>query len=136
MLFRSDHMGRMDPKLGASDPAFAVIRRLIDKGKTWVKLAGAYLNTAEGPPLYADATRLALAFSRDLKRAGIAARVRVADAVQYDRRRITYDYDMIEYRWDQSLSPGNEQAFYWGSEAADAQGTRKDRKSTRLNSSH
>ena len=31
---------------------------------------------------------------------------------------------MIEYRWDQSLSPGNEQAFYWGSAAADADGTR------------
>ena len=71
-----------------------------------------------------DQERLALAFSRDLKRAGIAARVRVVDAVQYDRRRLTYDYDMIEYRWDQSLSPGNEQAFYWGSAAADADGTR------------
>ena len=35
---------------------------------------------------------------------------------------ITYDFDMIEYRWDQSLSPGNEQAFYWGSAAADARG--------------
>ena len=58
------------------------------------------------------------------KRAGIALRVRVVDAVQYDRRRITYDFDMIQYRWDQSLSPGNEQAFYWGSAAADAQGTR------------
>ena len=34
-----------------------------------------------------------------------------------------YDFDMIEYRWDQSLSPGNEQAFYWGSAAADEQGT-------------
>jgi peptide/nickel transport system substrate-binding protein len=44
--------------------------------------------------------------------------------VQYDRRRLTYDFDMIEYRWDQSLSPGNEQAFYWGSAAADADGTR------------
>ena len=65
--------------------------------------------------------RLALAFARDLKRAGIAMRVRVVDAVQYDRRRITYDFDMIEYRWDQSLSPGNEQAFYWGSAAADEQ---------------
>jgi peptide/nickel transport system substrate-binding protein len=31
---------------------------------------------------------------------------------------------MIEYRWDESLSPGNEQAFYWGSAAADADGTR------------
>ena len=71
-----------------------------------------------------DQERLALAFSRDLKRAGITAHVRVADAVQYDRRRITYDFDMIEYRWDQSLSPGNEQAFYWGSAAVDAQGTR------------
>ena len=50
--------------------------------------------------------------------------MRVVDAVQYDRRRLTYDYDMIEYRWDQSLSPGNEQAFYWGSAAADADGTR------------
>jgi peptide/nickel transport system substrate-binding protein len=48
----------------------------------------------------------------------------MVDAVQYDQRRITFDYDMIQYRWEQSLSPGNEQAFYWGSEAADQQGTR------------
>ena len=34
------------------------------------------------------------------------------------------DFDMIQNRWDQSLSPGNEQWFYWGSEAADNQGTR------------
>ena len=44
--------------------------------------------------------------------------------MQYDQRRVTYDFDMIEYRWDESLSPGNEQAFYWGSAAADADGTR------------
>jgi peptide/nickel transport system substrate-binding protein len=30
----------------------------------------------------------------------------------------------MHYRWDQSLSPGNEQNFYWGSAAADAPGTR------------
>ena len=71
-----------------------------------------------------DQERLGLAYARDLKRAGIAVRVRVVDAVQYDRRRLTYDYDMIEFRWDQSLSPGNEQAFYWGSASADADGTR------------
>jgi peptide/nickel transport system substrate-binding protein len=68
--------------------------------------------------------RLALAFQRDLKRAGLDARVRVVDAVQYDRRRQTYDFDMIQNRWDQSLSPGNEQSFYWGSAAADVPGTR------------
>jgi peptide/nickel transport system substrate-binding protein len=48
----------------------------------------------------------------------------MVDAVQYDQRRITFDFDMIQYRWEQSLSPGNEQGFYWSSEAADQQGTR------------
>jgi peptide/nickel transport system substrate-binding protein len=71
-----------------------------------------------------DQERIALSFSRDLKRAGIAARVRVVDAVQYDRRRLAYDFDMIHNRWDQSLSPGNEQHFYWSSEAAGVDGTR------------
>ena len=68
--------------------------------------------------------RLALLFSQSLKRAGIVAQVRVVDAVQYEGRRLTYDFDMIENRWDQSLSPGNEQTFYWGSAAADQPGTR------------
>jgi peptide/nickel transport system substrate-binding protein len=68
--------------------------------------------------------RLALLFSESLKRAGISARVRVVDAVQYEGRRLTYDFDMIENRYDQSLSPGNEQAFYWGSAAAEQPGTR------------
>jgi peptide/nickel transport system substrate-binding protein len=71
-----------------------------------------------------DEERLALAFASSLRRAGIMARVRVNDAVQYEGRRLSYDFDMIQVRWDQSLSPGNEQAFYWGSAAADAPGTR------------
>ena len=71
-----------------------------------------------------DQERIALAFSRDLKRAGIEAKVRAVDAVQFDQRRLGYDFDMIQNRWDQSLSPGNEQFFYWGSEAADNPGTR------------
>jgi peptide/nickel transport system substrate-binding protein len=71
-----------------------------------------------------DEERLALLFTQSLKRAGIAARVRMVDAVQYEGRRLGYDFDMIENRWDQSLSPGNEQAFYWGSAAADQPGTR------------
>ena len=62
--------------------------------------------------------------SRNLKRAGIDARVRTVDATQFERRRITFDFDMMEYRWEQSLSPGNEQLFYWGSAAADQQGSR------------
>jgi len=71
-----------------------------------------------------DQERIALAYSRDLKRAGIEVRVRAVDPVQFDQRRLGYEFDMIQNRWDQSLSPGNEQAFYWGSQAADITGTR------------
>ena len=71
-----------------------------------------------------DQERLALVFVRNLKRAGIEARVRTVDATQFERRRIGFDFDMMEYRWEQSLSPGNEQLFYWGSAAADEQGSR------------
>jgi D-galactarolactone isomerase len=56
-----DHMGRLPPKLGPDHPAFPVIVDLVSKGRAWVKLAGAYLNTEQGPP-YADATRIAQAF--------------------------------------------------------------------------
>ena len=71
-----------------------------------------------------DQERIALAYARDLKRAGIEVSVRTVDAVQFDQRRLSYEFDMIQNRWDQSLSPGNEQAFYWGSQAADVPGTR------------
>jgi peptide/nickel transport system substrate-binding protein len=71
-----------------------------------------------------DQERLAIAFSQNLKRAGVELRIRTADAVQYEQRRISFDFDMIQSRWDQSLSPGNEQALYWSSAAADAPGSR------------
>jgi peptide/nickel transport system substrate-binding protein len=71
-----------------------------------------------------DQERIALAYQRDLKRAGIEISVRAVDAVQFDQRRLGFEFDMIENRWDQSLSPGNEQSFYFGSQAADIQGTR------------
>ena len=71
-----------------------------------------------------DEQRLALMFASNLKRAGITARVRQVDAVQFETRRIAFDFDMIQNRWDQSLSPGNEQAFYWSLAAADQNGSR------------
>ncbi len=71
-----------------------------------------------------DDERLALAFSNNLARAGIDAEVRLVDDAQYQQRLNTFDFDMIEYRWEQSLSPGNEQSFYFGSAAADQQGSR------------
>jgi len=59
-----DHMGRLPPRQGPDHPAFAAIARLVEGGRTWVKLSGAYLNTEDGPPDYADATRIARSFVR------------------------------------------------------------------------
>src|SRR5262249_53522623 len=71
-----------------------------------------------------DRERLALALARDLKRAGIAANVRLLDSIQYQQRIQTFDFDMMMCWWAQSLSPGNDQSFYFGSAAADEQGSR------------
>ena len=38
------------------------MRKLIDKGRTWVKLSGAYSNSKIGPPTYPDATKIAQTF--------------------------------------------------------------------------
>ncbi len=54
-----DHMGRIPMPDGVKYPAFQVICRLIDKGRTWVKLSGAYQDTKVGPPTYADMTEVA-----------------------------------------------------------------------------
>ena len=56
-----DHLGRIPQPAGVGHPAFAAIRRLLDKGKTWVKLSGAYMDTQEGPPHYADIGHVARA---------------------------------------------------------------------------
>jgi D-galactarolactone isomerase len=59
-----DHLGRLPQPAGIADPAYKVIRRLIDRGRTWVKMSGAYLNSKVGQPTYADATKVAQAFVR------------------------------------------------------------------------
>ncbi|MGQ0672107.1 MAG: extracellular solute-binding protein [Hyphomicrobium sp.] len=67
--------------------------------------------------------RLLSNFIADLKRLGIAARIRVVDSAQYQSRLKSYDYDMVQYSWLASLSPGNEQLFRWSSAVADQPGS-------------
>jgi predicted TIM-barrel fold metal-dependent hydrolase len=57
-----DHKGRLPQPDGVAHPAFAVLRGLIEKGRTWVKLSGAYMDTKAGPPAYADKTAIAQGF--------------------------------------------------------------------------
>ncbi len=68
--------------------------------------------------------RLALTYARSLERLGIEVTVRTADSSEYQERIDRFDYDVIMNRWDQSLSPGTEQAYYWGTAAADQPGSR------------
>ena len=68
--------------------------------------------------------RIVLPFAKNLERMGITARVRTVDTAQYQKRMDTFDYDMAVTVFPESLSPGNEQRDYWGSNAADEEGSR------------
>jgi D-galactarolactone isomerase len=57
-----DHMGRIPEPAGVDDPAFALVVKLVDRGRTWVKLSGAYMDTRTGPPTYADVSAVARAY--------------------------------------------------------------------------
>jgi microcin C transport system substrate-binding protein len=76
--------------------------------------------------LYAQKSseRTVLPFVGNLRRLGIDVRLRFVDSSQYINRIRSYDFDMIILPMGQSISPGNEQREYWGSEAAKRQGSR------------
>lgn len=67
--------------------------------------------------------RIVLPFIGNLRRIGIQATLRTVDLIQYKNRLDAFDYDMIVSVWGQSLSPGNEQRYFWTSQAADSQGS-------------
>ena len=105
-------------------------RRLLAEAG-WRVREGALRRAADGAPmafeillLRPESEKIALAFARNLKRLGVDAKVRIVDTSQYQYRLNVYDFDMIVYRWNVSLSPGNEQAHYWSSAAAGREATR------------
>ena len=67
--------------------------------------------------------RLMLSYARTLERLGITARIRQVDTAQYWARLKTFDFDMIQWTWGASLSPGNEQINRWSSRAAAIEGS-------------
>lgn len=54
-----DHMGRVPQPEGIGHASFTLVRRLLDTGRAWVKLSGAYLDTRAGAPTYADVSTVA-----------------------------------------------------------------------------
>jgi len=59
-----DHLAHIPEPEGVNHPLFGQVRKLIDKGNTWVKLSGAYADTKVGPPTYADSTAVAQAYAK------------------------------------------------------------------------
>ena len=58
-----DHLAHIPQPEGVSHPLYAKVRALMDKGRTWVKLSGAYADTKVGPPTYADSSAVARAYA-------------------------------------------------------------------------
>jgi D-galactarolactone isomerase len=57
-----DHLGNPPLPAGIDHPSHALLRHLLDQGRTWIKLSGAYSNSKVGPPEYPEATTIAQAF--------------------------------------------------------------------------
>ena len=68
--------------------------------------------------------RIVLPFKDNLAKLGIDVSVRTIDSAQYQNRLDGFDFDMIVSTFSQSLSPGNEQRNFWGSDAAKTNGSR------------
>ena len=107
------------------------IAQALLKEAGWVTKGGKLVNEKTGKPFTFEILlntpeneKVTLAFARNLKQLGIQATPRTVDAAQYENRRVKMDFDMIIHFWGHSLSPGNEQSFYWSSKAADEPGTR------------
>lgn len=91
---------------------------------------GVLVNTASGAPLTvefltltAEQERLVLTYAASLKRAGITLTVRQMEKVQYQKRLDVFDFDLIQFAYPASLSPGNEQSFRWSAAVADQKGS-------------
>ncbi|MEA2931111.1 MAG: D-galactarolactone isomerase [Hyphomicrobiales bacterium] len=60
-----DHMGRLPQPVPLDHAAYTIVRAMLDKGRTWMKLSGAYMDTKVGAPTYADKLAVAQAYLKD-----------------------------------------------------------------------
>jgi microcin C transport system substrate-binding protein len=115
---------------GGLRPHLVTALRLLESAG-WVVRDMRLVHAATGQPLTFEILlddpaweRITLPFVANLERLGVQARVRTVDAAQYEHRLKNFDFDMTVAVFSQSLSPGNEQADFWGSEAARTPGSR------------
>lgn len=94
----------------------------------WNVVDGKRVNIQNGQPFEFELLvskprdeKIALTYQRALERLGIKMHIRNLDAATFQNRKTSYDYDMIAFHWQNSLSPGTEQRLYWSCEAAQQQ---------------
>ena len=71
-----------------------------------------------------EVQRAADIYAPALERLGIKLTVDLVDSAQYQERQSAFEFDLTFVRRALSLSPGTEQYLYWGSDAANAEGSR------------
>jgi microcin C transport system substrate-binding protein len=96
----------------------------------WEVKNGVLTNVKTGQPMRVEVLlvsplfeRIVQPYLRNLERLGIRGAIRMVDSAQYTRRLNVFDYDIVVGNFAQSESPGNEQRDFWGSEAADREGS-------------
>ncbi|WP_299963024.1 extracellular solute-binding protein [uncultured Roseobacter sp.] len=108
----------------------AAMKLLAEAG--WTPQEGVMRNAAGDPLRFTlllqqnDTESLAIAdlYTQALQRLGVDVRIETTDSAQFTEREAEFDFDMTTYRRALSLSPGNEQRFYWGSGTAAQPGSR------------
>jgi microcin C transport system substrate-binding protein len=88
------------------------------------------VNTKTGEPYQVEllgfdqsSERIYLFYKPSLERLGMTVTVRTIDTAQYENRLRSWDFDIVNMVQPESLSPGNEQRSFWGSQAADQPGS-------------
>ncbi len=131
-LFTTEYMNPTNPDATARRKNLREASTLLqDAGWTITKDGGRnILKNAKGEALKADIMldspafeRVALPYKEQLELLGISVTVRTVDSAQYEKAKETYDFDIIVNSYGQSLSPGNEQRYFWSSAEADKNGS-------------
>ena len=94
-----------------------------ENGRSVLKNAGGEILSAEITLDNPSFERVALPYKEQLALLGVNVTVRTIDNQQFVKISETFNYDIIVHNFGQSLSPGNEQRYFWGSAEADKNGT-------------
>lgn len=135
--FKTDHPSLFTgTKQQPTNRTKSLDRRNIRKALSLLKQAGYVLkdgqliNSATNTPFEFEILTvsksqeaLLLNFIENLKLIGVKTSLRQVDSTQYQKRKLSFDFDMLQNNWSGSLSPGNEQLFRWSSKQAGTQGS-------------